>query len=49
MKLSIVIPVYNEKDSLEEIFRLLQLTRTTKKSSQWTTPPPTVPGTSWAG
>jgi glycosyltransferase involved in cell wall biosynthesis len=26
MKLSIVIPVYNEKDTLEEIFRLVQLT-----------------------
>ena len=26
MKLSIVIPVYNEKDTLEEIFRLVELT-----------------------
>ena len=26
MKLSIIIPVYNEKDTLEEIFRLVQLT-----------------------
>ena len=26
MKLSIVIPVYNERDTLEEIFRLVQLT-----------------------
>ncbi len=26
MKLSVVIPVYNEKDTLEEIFRLVQLT-----------------------
>ena len=25
MKLSIVIPVYNEKDTLEEIFRLVEL------------------------
>ncbi len=26
MNLSIIIPVYNEKDTLEEIFRLVQLT-----------------------
>ena len=26
MKLSIVIPIYNEKDTLEEIFRLVQAT-----------------------
>ncbi|MCL4500986.1 MAG: glycosyltransferase family 2 protein [Deltaproteobacteria bacterium] len=31
MKLSIVIPVYNEKDTLEEIFRLVQLTPYTKE------------------
>ncbi|MCX5893655.1 MAG: glycosyltransferase, partial [Deltaproteobacteria bacterium] len=31
MKLSIVIPVYNEKDTLEEIFRLVQLAPYTKE------------------
>ena len=31
MKLSIVIPVYNEKDTLEEIFRLVELTPYTKE------------------
>ena len=43
MRLSVIMPVYNEKDTIREIIAKVMNEETDKERSSWTIAPPTAP------